>query len=131
MKDCERENKYPFEYYYIKYAEYRPDSYGKMWNDDPEANPYMFRVMQTESRLSESSYYPALKAASDSHLSKEDYGDRLIFGDEYITCTKDSYVRRKSDDPNSELIIEIKQNDGIDAQDRIALLKDYIKKEFK
>lgn len=131
LKDCERENKYPFEYYYIKYAEYRPDSYGKMWNDDPEANPYMFRVMQTESRLSESSYYPALKAASDSHLSKEDYGDRLIFGDEYITCTKDSYVRRKSDDPNSELIIEIKQNDGIDAQDRIALLKDYIKKEFK
>ena len=128
---CEEKENYPFEYYYIKYAEYRPDAYGKMWNDDPEANPYMFRVMQTESRLSESSYYPALKTVSGSHLSKEDYGDRLIFGNESITCRKDSYIRRKSDDPNSELIIEIKQNDGIDAQDRIALLKDYIKKEFK
>ncbi|MFQ9292312.1 MAG: hypothetical protein ACLR2Z_02765, partial [Haemophilus parainfluenzae] len=51
--------------------------------------------------------------------------------DEYITCTKDSYVRRKSDDPNSGVIIEIKQNaEGIDTEDRIILLENYIKKEF-
>lgn len=136
LEKCEVEEKYPFRYYYIKYDEYRPDSYGKMWNDDDaedetEAKGYTFRVMQTESRLSESSYAPALKAASDSHLSKEYYGDRLIFGDEYITCTKDSYVRRKSDDPNSGVIIEIKQNaEGIDTEDRIILLENYIKKEF-
>ncbi len=44
-----------------------PNSYGKMWNDDAdadaedeiEAKGYTFRVMQTESRLSESSYAPA------------------------------------------------------------------------
>ena len=136
LEKCEVEEKYPFRYYYIKYDEYRPDSYGKMWNDDDaedetEVKGYTFRVMQTESRLSESSYAPALKAASDSHLSKEYYGDRLIFGDEYITCTKDSYVRRKSDDPNSGVIIEIKQNaEGIDTEDRIILLENYIKKEF-
>lgn len=136
LEGCKGE--YPFRYYYIKYDEYRPNSYGKMWNDDAdadaetEAKGYTFRVMQTESRLSESSYAPALKAASDSHLSKKDYGDRLIFGDEYITCTKDSYVRRKSDDPNSEpIIIKIKQNaKGIDTEDRISLLKGYIENNF-
>ena len=132
LEECKGKGEYPFRYYYIKYDEYRPNSYGKMWNDDADRNPYMFRVMQTETRLSEYSYYPALKAASDSHLSKEHYGDRLIFGDEYITCTKDSYVRRKSDDPNSEpIIIKIKQNaKGIDTEDRISLLKGYIEDNF-
>ena len=74
-----------------------------MTEAEAEAKGYMFRVMQTETRLSEYSYYPALKAAlraaskaaSDSHLSKEHYGDRLIFDDEYITCEKDSYFNTK------------------------------------
>lgn len=128
---CEEKENYPFEYYYIKYAEYRPDSYGKMWNDDPKANPYMFRVMQTETRLSEYSYYPALKVASDSHLSKEHYGDRLIFDDEYITCEKDSYLIRKNKDDSFVGSIEIKQNaDGIDIEDRIIVLKNYIEKKY-
>lgn len=131
LEDCERENKYPFEYYYIKYAEYRPDEYGKMWNDDAGGNPYMFRVMQTETRLSESSYYPALKAASDSHLSKKHYGDRLIFDDVYITCEKDSYLIRKNEDDSIIETIIIPNNDGIDTEDRIILLKNYIKEHFK
>ena len=99
----------------------------------------MFRVMQTETRLSEYSYYPALKAAlraaskaaSDSHLSKEHYGDRLIFDDEYITCTKDSYVRRKNEDDSIVETISIAQNvNGIDTEDRIIVLKNYIEKNF-
>ena len=129
LEECKGE--YPFRYYYIKYDEYRPNSYGKMWNDDPKANPYMFRVMQTETRLSEYSYYPALKVASDSHLSKEHYGDRLIFDDEYITCEKDSYLIRKNKDDSFVGSIEIKQNaDGIDIEDRIIVLKNYIEKKY-
>lgn len=136
-EDEEKEN-YPFRYYYIKYDEYRPDSYGKMWNDadadadaDAEAKGYMFRVMQTETRLSEYSYYPALKAASDSHLSKKHYGDRLIFGDVYITCEKDSYLIRKNEDDSFVESIKIKQNaDGIDIEDRIIALKNYIEKKY-
>ena len=137
LEKCEVEEKYPFRYYYIKYDEYRPDSYGKMWNDDAdaedetEAKGYTFRVMQTESRLSESSYAPALKAASDSHLSKKDYGDRLIFDDEYITCEKDSYLIRKNKDDSFVGSIEIKQNaNGIDIEDRIIVLKNYIEKKY-
>jgi hypothetical protein len=131
LKDCEQKKEYPFRYYYIKYEEYRPDSYGKMWNNDAEAESYMFRVMLTETRLSENSYYPSLKAASDSHLSKEHYGDRLIFDDEYITCTKDSYVRRKNEDDSIVETISIAQNiNGIDTEDRIIVLKNYIEKNF-
>lgn len=137
LEKCEVEEKYPFRYYYIKYDEYRPDSYGKMWNDDAdaedetEAKGYTFRVMQTESRLSESSYAPALKAASDSHLSKKDYGDRLIFGDVYITCEKDSYLIRKNEDDSIVGSIKFKQNaDGIDIEDRIIALKNYIKENL-
>ena len=135
LEECKGE--YPFRYYYIKYDEYRPNSYGKMWNDDAdaedetEAKGYTFRVMQTESRLSESSYAPALKAASDSHLSKKDYGDRLIFDDVYITCEKDSYLIRKNEDDSFVGSIEIKQNaDGIDIEDRIIVLKNYIEKKY-
>ena len=131
LKDCEQKKEYPFRYYYIKYQEYRPDSYGKMWNYDAEAESYMFRVMLTETRLSENSYYPSLKVASDSHLSKEHYGDRLIFDDEYITCTKDSYVRRKNEDDSIVETISIAQNvNGIDTEDRIIVLKNYIEKNF-
>lgn len=131
LEECKGKGEYPFRYYYIKYDEYRPNSYGKMWNDDPKANPYMFRVMQTETRLSEYSYYPALKVASDSHLSKEHYGDRLIFDDEYITCEKDSYLIRKNKDDSFVGSIEIKQNaDGIDIEDRIIVLKNYIEKKY-
>ena len=106
---------------------------------EAEAKGYMFRVMQTETRLSEYSYYPALKAAlraaskaaSDSHLSKEHYGDRLIFDDEYITCEKDSYLIRKNKDDSFVESIEIKQNaDGIDIEDRIIVLKNYIEKKY-
>lgn len=136
LEKCEGEEKYPFRYYYIKYDEYRPDSYGKMWNDDAEdeieteAKGYMFRVMKTETRLSEYSYYPALKAASDSHLSKEHYGDRLIFGSEYITCEKNSYLRRKNEDDSIIETIIIPNNDSIDTEDRISFLKDYIQRTF-
>ena len=135
LEECKGE--YPFRYYYIKYDEYRPNSYGKMWNDDAdaedetEAKGYTFRVMQTESRLSESSYAPALKAASDSHLSKKDYGDRLIFDNVYITYEKDSYLIRKNEDDSIVGSIEFKQNaDGIDIEDRIIRLKNYIEENL-
>jgi len=55
-------------------------------------------------------------------------GQRLIFGDEHIICTNDSYLRRKNE--NDEVIdtIHIKQDDdGIDIEDRIIRLKEYIK----
>ena len=123
---------YPFRYYYIKYQEYRPGSYGKMHNNSAETNPYMFLVMQTRQQLSGNSYYPYLKVASESHLSKDDMGQRLVFGDEHIICTNNSYLRRKNEDESIVDTISIPQNeDGIDTEDRIIVLKNYIKANFK
>lgn len=128
LQECESNNLYPFRYYYIKYREYRPGAYGKMYNNSAAANPYMFLVMQTRAQLSQNSYYPYLKVASEAHLSKDDMGQRLIFGDEHIICTNNSYLRRKNVGDEIVDTIVIPQNeDGIDTEDRITLLKNYIK----
>lgn len=132
LQECEDNHLYPFRYYYIKYQEYRPGSYGKMHNNSAETNPYMFLVMQTRQQLSGNSYYPYLKVASESHLSKDDMGQRLVFGDEHIICTNNSYLRRKNEDESIVDTISIPQNeDGIDTEDRIIVLKNYIKANFK
>lgn len=88
----------------------------------------MFLVMQTRTQMSQNSYYPYLKVASEAHLSKDDMGQRLIFGDEHIICTNNSYLRRKNVGDEIVDTIVIPQNeDGIDTEDRIILLKNYIK----
>ena len=72
--------------------------------------------------------YPYLKVASEPHLSKDDMGQRLIFDNEHIICTNSSYLRRKNDDNSITDTIGIAQNeDGIDTEDRIIVLKNYIK----
>lgn len=128
LHECESNSVYPFRYYYIKYKEYRPGSYGKMHNNSAATNPYMFLVMQTKTQVSQNSYYPYLKAASDEqHLSKDDMGQRLNFGDEHIFCTNNSYLRRKNEDESLVDTIRIAQNEeGIDTEDRIVVLKNYI-----
>lgn len=131
LLECETNNLYPFRYYYIKYREFRPGAFGKMHNNSKATDPYMFLVMQTAKKRSENSYYPYLKVASDAHLSKNDKGRRLIFGDEYIVCTNNSYLRRKNEDDVIVDTINIAQNsDGIDTEDRIYVLKNYIKANF-
>lgn len=115
----------------MKYREYRPESFGKMHNNSAAENPYMFLVMQTRTQLSQNSYYPYLKATDDSHLSKDDMGQRLIFGDEHIICNNSSYQRRRNkDDSVVETIIIPQNKDGIDTEDRITILKNYIKANF-
>lgn len=131
IRQCERNSLYPFRYYYIKYREYRPGSYGKMHNNAADANPYMFLVMQTRTYLSQNSYDPYLKAASEAHLSMDDMGQRLIFGDEHIICTNNSFLRRKNADESIVDTIHIAQNSaGVDTEDRILVLKNYIKTNF-
>ena len=92
----------------------------------------MFLVMWTKTQVSENAYYPYLKVAADAHISKDDMGMRLIFGDEYIVCTNNSYLRRKTVDDTFVDVVSVPQNSGgIDITDRIVLLQNYIKKEFR
>ena len=132
IQDCESNHLFPLRYYYIKYPEYRPNSYGKMYNKDAETTPYLFLVMKTKTQPSQNSYIPFLKVASDSHLSRDDMGQRLIFGDEHIICTNNAYLIKKNDDGAIVETISIAQNsDGIDTEDRIVALKNYIKANFE
>lgn len=131
LSACEGNRQYSFRYYYIKYREYRPGSFGKMWNDAKEPKPYTFSVMQTRSQISSNTYVPFLKAASEDHLSRDDYGQRLIFGDEYIVCANDAFFRKKNEDDSTVDTIKISQTEeGVDTEDRVLVLKNYIKANF-
>lgn len=131
IEKCEADKLYPFRYYYIKYPEYRPDAFGKMENSNAAENPYLFTVMQTKNQMSSKSYYPYLKVVSEENLSKDHRGQRLNFGSEHIACTNNSYLRRDEDELILE-VIQIPQNEeGIDTEDRITILKNYVNKTFK
>lgn len=131
IADCESKGLYPLEYYYVKYPVYRPGSYGKLSNSDYAHSPYLFSVMQTKTQWSQNTYMSFLKAADDAHLSRDDMGQRLIFGDEHIICTNTSYLRRKNIGDTVVETISISQNsNGIDTEDRVLKLKNYIAANF-
>ena len=126
---CETANEYPWNYYYVKYPVFRPGSYGKLSNTVAETKPYLFSVMQTKSQWSQNTYMPYLKEADDAHLSKDSLGQRLVYGDTYIVCDNAAYVVHKTEDKSIVDTLPIAQNSaGIDTEDRIVKLKEYLKK---
>lgn len=125
IRECEAAKWYPFQYYYVKYPSFRPASYGKYRN--VTGAQYKFCAMQTPSYPSVNSYLPWLKEADAAHLSKDDLGRRLSFGDVYLVCESDGYVLRKTED-NTELgrIVIPQDEHGVDTEDRIVRLKKYL-----
>lgn len=106
---------------------FRPGSYGKYSYSSVSEKPYLFSVMQTKSQWSSNTYMPYLKEADDAHLSKDSMGQRLVYGDRHIVCDNAAYLLR---DNATETVIRtypIPQNeDGMDTEDRILLLKKLI-----
>ena len=129
LSECENNGRYPWRYYYVKYPAFRPGSFGKMWKGKQE-EPYSITIMQTRSYISENSYSPYLKEADPDgkHLDKDSYGARLVFGDKHIISQNSAFVVR--DNTTEEVLdtIDIRQDEcGIDTEDRIVKLKDFIK----
>ena len=126
---CEETGLYPWRYYYVKYESFRPGSYGKYSNNDVPSKPYMFSVMQTKSQWSSNTYMPYLKEADVQHLSRDSMGQRLVYGERHIICQNSAFELR---DNETEEILEtmpIQQNeDGIDVENRIEVLKRFIDK---
>lgn len=131
LTSCEEADSYPWRYYYVKYDVFRPGSYGKYSNSKRQEKPYLVSVMKTRSQWSSSTYMPYLREADVAHLSKDSCGQRLVYGDVHIICANDAYLLR---DNKTEEVLEtlpIKQDsDGIDIEDRIVLLKEYIARKF-
>ena len=89
----------------------------------------MYYVMQTRTQWSSNTYMPFLKEANSSHLSREMNGQRLIYPEVHIVCENDAYLVR---DNNTEEVLEripiLQNEEGIDIEDRIIKLKQYIQK---
>lgn len=84
--------------------------------------------MQTRTLWSANTYMPFLKAADESHLSREHCGQRLIYSDRYIECDNSSYEVKSIEDGKVLEIVKVCQNNnGIDTEDRIIKLREYIK----
>lgn len=130
LSECEERQQYPWRYYYVKYPVFRPGSYGKLSNDCAGEKPYMFSVMQTRTLWSQNTYMPYLKAVDDRHLSREDMGQRLIYGDVHLICDNASYILRRNEGAEVVETIAIAQNeDGFDTEDRIVKLGEYIREK--
>ncbi len=130
IQECEKESVFPWRYYYVKYNVFRPGSYGKYSNSKAAESPYMVSVMQTKSQWSSNTYMPYLKEADDRHLDKDSMGQRLVYGDNHIICINTGYLLRKNDSEEVIETVDVKQNDeGVDIEDRILVLKEYIRQQ--
>ena len=129
ISSCEESNQYPWRYYYVKYRSFRPGSYGKYSNNNVAEKPYMFSVMQTKSQWSSNTYMPYLKEVDEQHLSRDSMGQRLVYGDRHIICQNGAFALRDNETEEILETIPIQQNeDGIDVENRIEVLKRFIVK---
>ena len=124
IKGCEQDKLYPWRYYYVKYDFFRPGSYGKYSWDSVEETPYLFSVMMTETKWSENTYQPFLRAIDESRLSRDEMGQYLLCGDKYMEALNDGYSicdMAKEEEEDAEIYrVTVTQNeDGIDMENRI------------
>jgi len=131
LRSCEEVGEYPWRYYYIKYDSYRPGSYGKLSNSKPEERPYMYSVLQTKSQWSQNTYLPYLKEVDDEHLSRDSMGQRLVYGNAHIIGENDCYLLRDNETEEILETIPVQQNEnGVDTEDRVLVLKKYVGARF-
>ena len=80
--------------------------------------------MTTSSKLSENAYVPYLKEADPDHLSKDDYGKKLVYSNCSVKCENSAFVINDRETGKEIDHINIAQNEkGIDTEDRIELLR--------
>jgi hypothetical protein len=121
LKQCEKNLCFDWRYYYLKYEEFRPGRYGKYWWYDFEKEPYCFVVLWTQSQPSKNAYQPFLKVVDENdNISKDEFGQYLVFEDTYLECDNDAFVVRNINNDEEVRRLQINQNEnGIDTEDRI------------
>ena len=126
ITNCEKDSIFPLNYYYVKYKHFRPDSFGKYYIISPDLGRYQIIALKSESKLSPFSYSPFLYEIDENRVPAKDNGQRLVFDNIYIQNLEDSFgIFRESDDSEIDTI-KINQTYGIDTEDRIVKLRDYL-----
>lgn len=132
LKRCEDAHIYDWRYYYVKYESFRAGRYGKYAQRADK--PYEMLAMYTTWHLSENAYQVFLneiaKQAGIGQMDRTQMGERLVAGENYVYCLNDKYVIKDAD--GKEIYsYQIKQQDGVDTEDRVAagttFLTDYFK----
>ncbi len=125
IEKCEDEKLFDWRYYYIKYDVFRPGRYGRYcWNN--EVLPYEMSVLWTPLYWSVNTYQPFLKAVDEEHLSTQSNGQWIELDGEFIMCKNSAYVFYDENDVEIRRI-DIMQENGIDKEDRILKMKNYLK----
>ncbi|WP_081647853.1 DUF262 domain-containing protein [Butyrivibrio sp. VCB2006] len=130
LKEREKNQRYDWKYYYIKYEVFRTGRYGKYSWDNLTGKPYEMVAMWTERNLSQNSYQPFLKAIDSNHISKDDFGLRLVYDGSYVQCENSAFVTYSSENNEEISRIDICQDDeGTDTEDRIKKYLEIVKVE--
>lgn len=119
----ESKNLYDWRYYFIKYCEFRPqNTYGRYWIKGG-TNHYEIYSLKTQWKVSENAFQLFLKVIDESRLDRDNMGQRLVYGENYLYCEKQRFVLK---DGNGRVLRELRINqneDGIDVEDRIKKYK--------
>lgn len=128
VSTCEKSFRYSWRYYYVKYDVFRPGRHGKIAFSDKEGKPYVSTIMWTSSNYSENAYVPYLKEVAPKRISRDSYGQRLSYKGKHIICENGAYLLRANKDDEVLKSVQVQQDEnGVDTEDRVMVLKEFIK----
>ena len=117
LSRCEADSSYPWRYYFIKYPQFRPDSYGK-YSFEPNEQ-YTMLALTTKQNISEYSFQPFLKIIDKDNLDTSAYGRRIKANGNYLYCKEDRYELCDAEGNVLGNPLIIAQNDGVDTENRV------------
>lgn len=130
LKQSESKNVYEWRYYYVKYPDFRPGSYGKFFAVDYKGEGYVFLAMTTAKRpAANTTYQPFMRVINESSVENGNYRQYLKQGNIRAFMNDDSFVIYDVATEKQLGVIKIaKYTDGVDSENRILKFKEMIKK---
>lgn len=123
IEKCQQDKLYPWKYYYIKYPDFRNNRSGKYSLTDG----YVLIAFFAEKKLSQKAYDCFLKA---SGRKVQDIYDLYLDDINYIRSCPNGFIRC-ANNQTLELFVEVHQENGIDTEDRVELLKTKLSTDSK
>ena len=132
LRDCEEKSLFEWRYYYVKYDSFRLGRFGKCSWKDFKKGFYNMHILFTQYHWSENSYHPFLAEAARNLIYRDSLGEYLSIGENLLACENDAIVMYHKGDMKEIERRKIAQNeDGIDIEDRISVIKEYVHKLLK